>query len=267
MTKKFSVTLIIATYNWHEALKLVLISVKNQSVLPNLIVIADDGSTKETKELITRFKKTFETPIKHVWQEDDGFRKTKIMNKAILETDAEYIIQIDGDIILHKHFIKNHIDHAAQEFFIEGSRVWLDKKLTLIAQKNEKIQFSILSKGITNKLNSIYFPGLIKFFTKQSNDINYAIKTRGCNLSFWRKDFLSINGYNEDLKGWGLEDSELCVRFVNFGLTKKRIKFGAIQYHQNHIQNSRIGININEIILNNTIRMKSKKCTNGVHEI
>ena len=56
---KFKVSLIITTYNWPEALFLVLKSVKNQFRMPDEIIVADDGSNKETTSLIKKFSKEF----------------------------------------------------------------------------------------------------------------------------------------------------------------------------------------------------------------
>ena len=76
-------SLIIATYNWHKALELVLLSVSKQTFLPDEIIIADDGSSKETKKVIEKYQKKLITPIIHVWQENKGFRKTKVLNKSL----------------------------------------------------------------------------------------------------------------------------------------------------------------------------------------
>lgn len=111
-------SLLISTYNWCEALNLCLNSVLQQSQQPDEIVIADDGSREDTKLIITEFSKKSSTPVIHVWHEDIGFRKTIILNKAIAKCSADYIIQIDGDLILHKHFIKDHIRFARANMFV-----------------------------------------------------------------------------------------------------------------------------------------------------
>ena len=100
-------SLIISTYNWPEALDLVLKSVLRQTTMPSKVIIADDGSKAETRLLVEEYKKIFSVPLIHVWQEDNGFRLATIRNKAISNSNFTYIIQIDGDVILNKNFIKD----------------------------------------------------------------------------------------------------------------------------------------------------------------
>ena len=103
----------ISTYNWKEALCLCLLSVTRQTVIPTEVIIADDGSRSDTKLLIEEFKNHFPCPIKHVWHEDNGWRKCIIMNKAFAVCEGDYIIEIDGDSIMHSHFIEDHVTEAA----------------------------------------------------------------------------------------------------------------------------------------------------------
>lgn len=259
--KNIKSTLIISTYNFHEALELTLLSILKQSVLPNEIIIADDGSKKETQNLINKFQKTFPIPLIHKWHRDDGFRKTRILNIAIVSASSEYIIQIDGDMILHRHFIKNHLTMAKKNTFLMGSRVWLNKSVSEASQKTKTITFNFLSSGIKNRLNTIHFPLLMKSFTIYRADIK---KIRGCNMSFWKSDLLAINGFNEDMTGWGREDSEISARLINLGKLKGHIKFGAVQYHQYHQLNTRSELNINDKILEETILKKKTWCNNGL---
>lgn len=256
-------TLIISTYNWPEALELVLISVYNQSVLPNEIIIADDGSTEETKNLIDSFKKLFSDKLIHVWHEDKGFRKCEIINKALKLAHNEYIIQIDGDIIIHKKFIENHIYFAKPHRFITGSRTFLNNIETQKAFKEKKITFSIFNKNLKNKFNGFYAPFLAKLFTLKKYNLN---KIRSCNISFWKSDIFKVNGYNEDMVGWGLEDTELAIRFLNSGVSNTQIKFSAIEYHLEHKKATREMFNVNNQILQNTIKKALKVTINGIHK-
>ena len=124
------ITLIISTYNWQEALFLVIESIRRQTIPPDEIVIADDGSNDKTKNLIAYFNKEFVMNIIHSWQKDKGFRAARSRNKAILKSSGTYIVLIDGDIIMHPNFIKGHIINAEPGHFIQGSRALLSEKET-----------------------------------------------------------------------------------------------------------------------------------------
>ena len=256
-------SLVIATYNWPEALELVILSILKQSVLPNEILIADDGSTKETKQLIERYSSKFKSGIIHVWQKDDGFQKTSILNKSIAKASGDYIIQIDGDIIIHTHFVKDHVQMAKKGIFIHGSRTFLNDTTTKKAIKNSIINFSIYSPGITNRFNSLHSLLLSKIL----NNKNKKLKgTRGCNFSFWKQDFIKVNGYNEDMTGWGKEDTELSVRLMNSSLQKLKLKCLAVCYHLHHELSCKEGLNINNSILLLVIKEKREICINGINK-
>lgn len=133
------ISLIITTYNRPKALWLTLISLIQQTKMPDEIIIADDGSKIETKLLIDRFIKKYNVFVNHVWQEDQGFRLSAIRNKAIAVARGDYIIQIDGDLILHKYFIEDHINWARKNTFISGTRCLLSKRLTNHLIKKESV--------------------------------------------------------------------------------------------------------------------------------
>lgn len=232
-----SVALLISTYNWPEALELVLESIVLQKVLPFEILIADDGSGPQTAFVIESFSNRLNVPIKHIWHEDTGFRKTIILNKAIRASVCDYIIQIDGDIILHPSFIQDHILEAERGCYIKGSRTLLSEKRTEVLLKKKATSISVFSKGQRNRFNSFYMPllaPLLRVKRKRSHDF------RGCNCAFWKSDFVEVNGYNNSLSGWGHEDIELAARFINAGCIQKRIKLKAVCYHLHH------GINVRE---------------------
>ena len=157
-------TLLITTYNWTNALEIVLMSVENLTLMPDEIIIADDGSTKETEDVIKKWQNKLKTPIIHSWQEDIGFRAAASRNKAIAKATGDYIIMIDGDLILHPNFIKEHIDHCKMNQFTIGTRVLLKEEYSkqLLAEKN--IAFSINTKHIlANSKNKINNSFLSKF--------------------------------------------------------------------------------------------------------
>lgn len=265
MTTYPTSSLIIATYNWPEALELVLLSVKQQCLLPNEVIIADDGSTEKTKALIQDFQKDFPVPLIHVWHKDEGFKLAEIRNKAINKTSFDYIIQIDGDVILHKNFIKGHLKLAKKDTFLRGSRVLLTDTFSKKVIENKKIDFNWYLSGLSNKMNAMYLPFMSKILKSTTTDpLKAAMSARGCNMSFWKTDLIETNGYNEAMTGWGREDSEICVRLVNAGKNREIIKFDAIQYHIYHPFQSKAKLTINDAILEDAIQNKNVFCKNGL---
>lgn len=266
ITKRHHMTtsLIVSTYNWCEALQLCLNSILRQSQQPDEIVIADDGSKEETRKLISEFAKKAPIPVIHVWHEDIGFRKTIILNKAMAKCSGDYIIQVDGDLILHKHFIKDHTHFAKPNTFICGSRVKIKTILTKQILETKDINVPKWNKGLKNPINGlhcVYLSPLLQYW--HQNDFLYA---RGCNMAFWKKDSIRINGYNEEMVGWGREDSEFACRLANSGVSKRFLKFAGIVFHLDHKKCSNSNVGINNEITQQTNSEKRIWCNKGISQ-
>jgi glycosyltransferase involved in cell wall biosynthesis len=254
-------TLIICTYNWPEALSLVLSSIASQSVLPNEIIVADDGSDESTAKVIEEISNQISTPIIHSWQEDDGCRIPHSRNRAIAKSNYEYIIMIDGDTVLHKDFIKDHKRFAQEGLYIQGSRVLLQSEFTSsLIKKNLFKKPSFYLEHAKNKINMLRLPLLTKLMSYfKSQNIN---RIRGCNFSLFKEDIIKVNGFNEEITTWGREDSEFVQRLFNSGVRKQHLKFSGIQYHLYHKE--RIHNNINNNILQATIKNNATWCSLGI---
>jgi len=112
------ISVIVTTYNRPDALKKVIQGLLSQTQLPCEIIIADDGSSKETMHLINELAtSSILCPVIHVWQEDKGFRAARIRNFAIKKSTGEYIVSLDGDCIPDKYFIEDHLKLAKPGFF------------------------------------------------------------------------------------------------------------------------------------------------------
>lgn len=259
----FSVSLIITTYNWKEALQLNLRSVFAQTVLPREVLIADDGSGSDTKELIDSLRRESPVPLVHVWHEDKGFRLTSIRNKAILKAKGDYIIQVDGDTILNKYFIEDHIELAEEDCFVCGSRVKIFQKGTKHILEGGTYDFSFFRQRTHSMLNCVRLGFLRRYFAR-----NYAKdkleRLRGCNMAFWKKDLIQVNGYNEDLTSWGHEDTELSYRLLFAGKEKKILKMGGVLFHLHHEENSRQEEELHFRAINNVKEKRSTWCKNGL---
>jgi len=255
------VSLIITTYNWPEALELVLKSLKKQTRMPDEIIIADDGSAAPTRKIVEDFKKNENLPIKHLWHEDDGFRRTVILNKALAQAIGDYIIQLDGDCIMHPKFVEDHSNNASKNVYLFGSRVNIKQEALPIIFQQKKVLFEYGNSFLKNKTRNLHIPFFQKLY-KPSTKLSK--KLRGCNLSYWKKDIAAINGYNEDMTGWGREDSEMAVRLLNNGVKGKRLRYGGIIYHIWHLVKEKSRLNINESIQQEAIDKKLVWCKNGL---
>jgi glycosyltransferase involved in cell wall biosynthesis len=255
-------SLIITTYNWPKALEITLMSVENQSKYPDEIIIADDGSTEETKIVIDKWRKKIKIPIIHSWQEDLGFRAAASRNLAISKSSGEYIIMIDGDLILHPNFIIDHIKHSKKNQFTIGTRVLLKKDYSEELLRHENANFHVETKKIIsnhkNKINNSLLSFLFSYHTSSYNQV------RSCNMACFKSDLIKVNGFNEDFIGWGREDTELVVRLLNAGVLRKNIKFNTNTLHIYHKENTKKMLSINDEILLKTKINKLTYCENGI---
>lgn len=244
MNKPTLLSIIITTYNRPDALKLVLLALNDQSEQTFEVIIADDGSTQETRQLIDAVRHQLSFPIYLVWHEDKGFRAGMIRNKAAAKASGDYLIFLDGDCIPSHYFIARHAKLAEPSTFVTGNRV-------------------LLSEGFTNRVLEQTIPihswslyhWLIAKLKKQSNRILPTLSVplgslrkmqprkwqgaKTCNLAMWKKDFVNVNGFDEQYTGWGYEDSDLVIRLMRQSVYRKEGRFAVPVFHLWHIENDR----------------------------
>jgi glycosyltransferase involved in cell wall biosynthesis len=265
-------TVIFSTYNSEEWLEKVIIGFSVQTEQDFEIVIADDGSTDKTKELIDRLCKEIAIPIKHVWQEDHGFQKTKILNKAILAAASDYLIFTDGDCIPRNDFVAVHLNHRESGYFLSGGYFKLPMNVSKLITKEDIINqrcFQLKWLKLHGLAKSIKNSKLIAqgFWTKV---LNKATPTNpswnGHNASGWKKDLLEINGFNQEMQ-YGGEDRELGERLFNLGIKSKQIRYSAICVHLDHARGyvNQEAIDKNRAIRDYTLKNKVIKTPNGIN--
>lgn len=232
-------SVIISTYNSPDWLEKVLWGYSVQSYKNFDIIIADDGSTEETRQLIDRMQKTTGLTIQHIWHEDQGFQKCRILNKAILASSADYLIFTDGDCIPRADFLNVHATEASPGYYLSGGY----HKLPLITS-NAITQDDILS-GRCFELSWLKKHGLLSSYKNskltanhwQARILNKITPTRcrfkGSNGSAWKKDVLAVNGFDETM-AYGGEDREFGVRLANLGIKPKHVRYNAIVIHLDH---------------------------------
>lgn len=232
-------SVIITTYNAEEWLTKVLLGYLCQTEIDFEIVVADDGSTAKTAEVISRFSTLFKYPIVHVWQKDEGFNKCKILNKAILKSNSDYLLFTDGDCIPRKDFVATHLKQQEKGYFLSGGyfKLPMNTSLTIsetdIENQNCFNTKWLISNGVKNsfKLTKLTKNLILARF------LNWVTPTKktfnGHNTSCFKQDLLSVNGFNEEMKYGGL-DREIGERLFNFGLLSKQIRYQAICLHLFH---------------------------------
>ncbi|MFX0558163.1 glycosyltransferase family 2 protein [Maribacter sp. CXY002] len=233
------ISVIVSTYNAEEWLKKVLWGFDQQTFKDFEVVIADDGSRDATKELIEEMSLQVSYPIVHVWQEDDGFQKSMILNKAVVACRSEYIIMTDGDCIPREDFVQVHYINKQQGYFISGGYYMLPMNISkLISLEDIEKQrcFNInwlKEKGIpkTFKNNKLTATGI---FSKLLNWITPTNASwNGHNSSGWKKDIVNVNGFDERMQ-YGGQDRELGERLFNFGIKSKQLRYSAVCVHLDH---------------------------------
>lgn len=232
-------SVIITTYNSEEWLRKVLEGYCNQSEKLFEVVIADDGSTEKTKLVVDSFRNKFQFPIQHVWQEDKGFQKCQILNKAILKTNSDYLLFTDGDCIPRKDFIEKHLKFKEEGYFLSGGYFKLPMKTSLKIdtcdiEKQKCFSISWLVKNGVNKSFKLSKLTNIKLLASFMNWLTPTKRTfNGHNTSCYKKDLIAVNGFNEEMQYGGL-DRELGERLFNLGVLSKQIRYAAVCLHLDH---------------------------------
>jgi len=233
------VSVVLSTYNSPECLEKVLCGYAQQSFRDFEIVIADDGSTDDTKQLIDRVRDETGLSITHVWQRDDGFRKCRILNKAVLKARHEYLLFSDGDCIPRRDFVEVHAREARPGHYLSGSYFKLpmetSRAITLDDIRDGRC-FDVgwlRQNGLGNFRKTIKIsagPGLARFLNRITTT---RCNFKGSNGSAWKEDIVAVNGFDERMP-WGGEDREFGVRLINHGIKPKHVRYDAIVLHLDH---------------------------------
>ncbi len=249
-TKPALISIIVTTYNNPAMLNLVLGALSKLQFSHFEILIADDGSTRETADAILNWQRELWMPVKHIWHEDQGFRAGAIRNRAVAAAQGDYLIFLDGDCLVQATFLKRHFALAEKGYFVAGNRVLCSQAFTqlLCAQDYREVdvnRFYDVWLKLTGKINR-WLPLLslpLKSLRKLKPQRWQGAKT--CNLGVWRDDFVAVNGFNEAYTGWGYEDSDLVIRLLHQGVKHKSGRYATGVYHLWHKENDRTNTQAN----------------------
>lgn len=255
------VSVIVSTYNQPSWLRKALWGFEQQTYSEFELVIADDGSGPETAEVIKEFQLRNRLAIVHIWQKDNGFQKTRILNKAIVASKGDYLIFTDGDCIPRGDLVKRHIEMRKDNHFLSGGYFKLPMDISEEISENNIIQQDcfrpvwLIEQGMKKNFK---FHKLTASAGKEKF-LNWITPTKatwdGNNASGWRKDILSINGFDERMQ-YGGEDREFGERLMNMGVKAVQARYSLVTAHLDHAR----GYVKHEMIeQNNRIRKETKR--------
>jgi hypothetical protein len=273
------ISVIVPTYNRPQALRLCLLSLSEQNVIPHEVLIADDGSGQETRSMIERMTKELSAvfPVRHVWQEDIGFRKPRILNETVRRSAGDYLIFIDGDCMAHRHFVRQHVEKSAPDAILSGKRVDIGKELTEKLLREGRV---IRSSGLTLILDSFMSARprsrkVLEGFVIRNKFIRKAMHRDrinndgvwGCNFSLYKDLFMAINGCDEDFLDGSIEDNDIGIRVINQGKRIVSVRNLANIFHLWHqsswsFDNQKYQSNL--AIMNRRIANREPYCLNGI---
>ncbi|MEL1244063.1 glycosyltransferase family 2 protein [Flavobacterium sp. DGU11] len=253
-------SVIMSTYNAEEWLEKVIWGFSVQTEQDFEIIIADDGSGPATRELIDRLRKQIPMALVHVWQEDNGFQKTQILNKAIVAAKSDYLIFTDGDCIPRNDFVAVHLAHAREGYFLSGGYFKLPMATSLAISKDDILAQRCFDVAWL-KQHGLAAKKLGKLTAKgfKAKWLNFITPTKaswnGHNASAFKKELVAVNGFNTKMQ-YGGEDRELGERLFNKGIKSRQIRYSAICIHLDH---ARGYVSDEAWENNNTIREYTRK--------
>jgi glycosyltransferase involved in cell wall biosynthesis len=251
------ISLIVTTYNRADALELVLKSAARQSRPPDELVVADDGSGPDTARIVERYVGMLPFRLLHTWQEDHGYRVARIRNLGIARATGDYIVLLDGDMVMHRHFLRDHERAAAPSTFTQGDRIRVLEPRTRQMLRDRDIGVRPFGKGLEKRRYA--------FRSALFNRLKGTVVWPGSgNQGLWRGDLLRVNGFNERFVGWGGEDDELALRLTNVGVRRRSLRFLALAYHLHHEPRSRDRRDLNRRLLAEAEAARAIWCNAGL---
>ncbi len=233
------VSVILSTYNAPDWLEKVIWGYTVQSHQDFELLIADDGSTEETRSRVEYLKQATGLCIRHVWHEHRGFRKCTIVNRAIELAESDYLVFSDGDCIPRWDFLEQHVNLAEPRCFLSGGAIRMSMLLSNLITRDDIINRCVTdprwlkSHGLRNTKKLL----MLWCGPRVSRVLDAITPTKatwnGGNASAWKSDIFAVNGYDERMEHGGL-DRELGERLTNVGIRARQVRPRAVCLHLDH---------------------------------
>lgn len=255
--------LVVTTCDRPDALARVLEGVGRQTLDPDELLVAEDGEGPATAAVVRAFAKGSRVPVRHLTQPHDGFRAGRIRNAGIAATACDYVVLIDGDMLLHPEFVADHVAFARPGHYSQGVRIPLDVGATRRHLESHPGLPGVFDRGRVGlrRAYAVRATPLARGLRRISNSF---VAVKACNQGFWRHDLVAANGFDEAMQGWGSEDKELCARLENAGVRRQTLVFAAIAWHLAHPPAGRDAAAANRMRWQETLRSGRTRCVLGI---
>lgn len=227
------ISIIVATYNWPQALDCVLAGLAKQTWRSFEIIVADDGSRPDTANIVEQWKARLDVPLIHAWQPDEGFRLSRVRNLAASKSSGGYLIFIDGDCIPPTTFVEDHARLAKRGWFVGGRRGFLSPRATAEILDHRLDPYHLRPADFIKHSHAGRMRRLPLGPLRRLRPLRWK-QVEGCNMAVWRDDFLRVGGFDEAFREYGHEDVDFALRLMRSGLKGVWATYAATLLHLDH---------------------------------
>ena len=233
------VSVVLSIFDQPNAFTYALLGYQRQTFKDFELIVADDGSDEQTRAIVERFKNDGAYPVKHVWQENKGYRRSRIANEAVKVSEGKVILLSDGDCIPHRDFVGAHAQAARPNGFAVGGYVRLSAEYcrTLTEEKVKAGEYEgQMTDEDRRRFRWTHWKGLWGVFFGNIK----KPKVYGCNIGVACEAYYGVNGYDENFDGFGKEDSDLRNRLRRSGAKPTSLWGRAWVYHVDDVIDPKI---------------------------
>ena len=228
-------SVIVTTFERPRHLRRVLLSLAVQQDFAGRleVIVADDGSQDETPQVVEEFASQVSFPVRFVTHQHEGFWPARTRNEGFAASSGRYILFLDGDCVVPPDHLAIHMRMRRPGRAYTGDCVRLDpqtsEKITEdVVRRAEYLRWTC--RGELRRLAIAHWKAVFYHL------IRHPEKPRVLtgNLALWREDFLRINGFDENYRGWGCEDDDFGLRLHQAGIRVCSIRRWTRTYHLWH---------------------------------
>jgi hypothetical protein len=259
-------SIVVLTHERPAALALVLRGLAAQTVPPAEVVVTEDGSGPATRALVERLRPGLPFELAHVSQAYRGPRMARARNRGVAASSGEHVVFLDGDMIPTRTFVADHRAALRPGVLVQGSRALASPERTealLALPADAPLNLAWFARGLSRRHVLFHLPAVAELWARPHRRRAGA---KSCNLGFWRHDLVRLNGFNEAMEGWGLEDAEIVQRAFHLGLWRRDVRLAAGAVHLWHPPHTLAADNPNWPVLRAVERAGTIRCERGLDQ-